>query len=88
MPSLSSLGVTGPRERVYEPGVPKMVADTAKSAVNMVLKYYIKADVVVPIHFESWRHLMQKGAELRQAFEEEGLRNVIWLEPRVNTKIL
>lgn len=57
-----------------------------KQAVRLACD--IKSDIVVPIHFESWGHLMQKGPELRQAFEEEGLGNVVWLEHGVNTKIL
>lgn len=48
----------------------------------------IKADIVVPIHFESWGHFKQKGDELRSVFEEEGLGNVVWLEPGVSTKII
>lgn len=48
----------------------------------------IKADIVVPIHFDSWGHFMQKGDQLRKAFDEEGLDNVIWLEPGVSTKVI
>ena len=47
----------------------------------------IGADIVLPMHFDSWSHFMQKGPELRKVFEEEGLNNVVWLEPGVSTKI-
>lgn len=42
----------------------------------------IKADVLVPMHYESWHHFTQFGKELRQAFEEEGIIDkVCWLKP-------
>lgn len=41
----------------------------------------IKADVLVPMHYESWKHFTQFGAELRQAFEDEGVSDKIcWLK--------
>ncbi|KAJ5153954.1 uncharacterized protein N7500_009393 [Penicillium coprophilum] len=41
----------------------------------------IKADVLVPMHYESWGHFTQFGDELRQAFEAEGISDKIcWLK--------
>ena len=42
----------------------------------------IKADVLVPMHFESWDHFTQHKKELSKEFEDEGiLSKVRWLEP-------
>ncbi|KAH7010277.1 putative Zn-dependent hydrolases of the beta-lactamase protein [Ilyonectria destructans] len=42
----------------------------------------IKADVLVPMHYESWGHFTQFGAELAKAFEEEGVSDQVrWLVP-------
>ncbi|KAL4928877.1 MBL fold metallo-hydrolase [Aspergillus undulatus] len=41
----------------------------------------LKADVLVPMHYESWGHFTQFGAELREVFEEEGFSDrVCWLK--------
>ncbi|KAM0185777.1 hypothetical protein ACHAPI_012016 [Fusarium lateritium] len=42
----------------------------------------IKADVLVPMHYESWDHFTQHEEELKREFEDEGvLSNVRWLKP-------
>jgi L-ascorbate metabolism protein UlaG (beta-lactamase superfamily) len=42
----------------------------------------LKADVLVPMHYESWDHFKQGGNELAQEFKEEGvLEKVRWLNP-------
>lgn len=42
----------------------------------------IKADILIPMHFESWAHFTQHGGDLRKEFEEEGIADkVCWLEP-------
>ncbi|RFN54350.1 mfs general substrate transporter [Fusarium flagelliforme] len=42
----------------------------------------IKADVLVPMHYESWDHFTQHQEGLEQEFKDEGvLSNVRWLEP-------
>jgi L-ascorbate metabolism protein UlaG (beta-lactamase superfamily) len=42
----------------------------------------IKADMLVPMHFESWDHFTQHKKELANEFEDEGiLAKVRWLEP-------
>jgi L-ascorbate metabolism protein UlaG (beta-lactamase superfamily) len=47
------------------------------------------ADVLVPMHFESWRHFAEEKADLRQALEVGGVMDkVMWLEPGVRTTIV
>ncbi|KAJ5905724.1 uncharacterized protein N7473_002640 [Penicillium subrubescens] len=42
----------------------------------------IKADVLIPMHYESWGHFTQFEEGLRQDFEEEGISDKIcWLKP-------
>ncbi|KAK4451438.1 mitochondrial N-acyl-phosphatidylethanolamine-hydrolyzing phospholipase D [Podospora aff. communis PSN243] len=49
----------------------------------------IGADVLVPMHFESWAHFTEGKEELKGVLEKEGLgEKVIWLEPGVKTKIV
>ncbi|RYO91180.1 hypothetical protein DL762_002347 [Monosporascus cannonballus] len=48
----------------------------------------INADVLVPIHYESWGHFSQNGQQLAKAFEEEGIQEkVCWLVPGVSKKV-
>lgn len=48
----------------------------------------IGADVLVPMHFESWGHFTQFGDELKAVFKQEGLEgSVCWLEPGVEKKL-
>ncbi|KAK3304976.1 uncharacterized protein B0T15DRAFT_399963, partial [Chaetomium strumarium] len=47
------------------------------------------ADVLVPMHFESWRHFAEEKSDLRQALEVGGVMDkVMWLEPGVRTTIV
>ncbi|KAI9272972.1 beta-lactamase superfamily domain-containing protein [Phascolomyces articulosus] len=40
------------------------------------------ADILVPIHFESWLHFTEYHEELRKVFEDEGINDkVCWLIP-------
>ncbi|KAJ4359620.1 uncharacterized protein N0V89_000175 [Didymosphaeria variabile] len=49
----------------------------------------IKADVIVPMHYESWGHFTQFGDELRQAFEAEGVSDkVCWLKLGKEVQVL
>ncbi|KAK7177437.1 hypothetical protein PSPO01_16516 [Paraphaeosphaeria sporulosa] len=42
----------------------------------------IKADILVPMHYESWDHFTQHEEELSKEFEDEGvLSKVRWLKP-------
>ncbi len=48
----------------------------------------IKADLLVPMHYESWGHFTQNGKELAKDFEEEGIQDkVFWLTPGVSKKV-
>lgn len=49
----------------------------------------IEADVLVPMHFESWAHFVEGKEELRGVLEREGVSTKVkWLEPGVQTKIV
>jgi len=49
----------------------------------------IEADILVPMHFESWKHFTEGKDGLRSAFEEaEIIDQVRWLEPGVKQKII
>lgn len=49
----------------------------------------IGAEVLIPMHFESWGHFTQFGGELKEIFKQEGLEeSVRWLEPGVERKII
>lgn len=42
----------------------------------------IKADVLVPMHYEAWDHFIQHGEGLSEEFKEEGISlKVRWLQP-------
>ncbi|EED21359.1 Zn-dependent hydrolases of the beta-lactamase fold, putative [Talaromyces stipitatus ATCC 10500] len=48
----------------------------------------LKADVLVPMHFESWGHFTQFGNELRRDFQDDGVNDkVCWLTPGEPKKI-
>lgn len=49
----------------------------------------LKADVLVPMHYESWGHFTQFGDELRQVFEAEGISDkVCWLKGGEKVNVL
>ena len=49
----------------------------------------IKADYLVPMHYESWGHFTQFGKDLIKVFEEEEItEKVRWLTPGKSVKIL
>ncbi|KAH6986649.1 beta-lactamase superfamily domain-containing protein [Ilyonectria destructans] len=49
----------------------------------------IGADVLVPMHYESWTHFTENGPALRRAFEAEGVMDrVYWLTPGVLKEIV
>ncbi|KAL1872403.1 hypothetical protein Daus18300_004373 [Diaporthe australafricana] len=48
----------------------------------------VGAEVLVPMHFESWGHFSQFGSELKKEFKKEGIEeSVCWMEPGVEKKI-
>lgn len=49
----------------------------------------IGADLLVPMHFESWGHFAEKREDLEKALEKEGVMDkVLWLEPGVRTNVV
>ncbi|KAI9045007.1 MBL fold metallo-hydrolase [Aspergillus affinis] len=47
------------------------------------------AEIMVPIHFESWEHFTEHKAELLAVFEKEGVQEKVrWLVPGVETSIV
>ncbi|KAJ5624891.1 hypothetical protein N7510_001200 [Penicillium lagena] len=49
----------------------------------------LKADVLVPMHFESWGHFKQAGKELKSVLIEEGVNDKVhWLVPGKAQKVL
>lgn len=49
----------------------------------------IGADVLVPMHFESWMHFTEGREALVAAFEKEGVMDkVFWLEPGVKMALV
>ncbi|KAG2007718.1 hypothetical protein GB937_008368 [Aspergillus fischeri] len=48
----------------------------------------IKADYLVPMHYESWGHFVQFGKDLVKVFEEEGIMDKVrWLSPGKSVKV-
>ena len=48
----------------------------------------IGADVLVPMHFESWGHFAEQREALAASLEREGISDkVLWLEPGVKTTL-
>jgi L-ascorbate metabolism protein UlaG (beta-lactamase superfamily) len=63
-----------------QPGGSLQITMDGRQAAHLLKD--LKADVLVPMHYESWDHFKQGGNELAQEFEEEGvLEKVRWLNP-------
>ncbi|KAF2658849.1 putative Zn-dependent hydrolases of the beta-lactamase protein [Lophiostoma macrostomum CBS 122681] len=64
-----------------------MITMDGKQAARLVKE--IGAEVVVPMHFESWAHFTQGKSELERVFEEEGVHErVRWLVPGQERKLI
>ncbi|KAF2263325.1 Metallo-hydrolase/oxidoreductase [Lojkania enalia] len=62
------------------PDGPLQITMDGKQAVRLFRE--IGADILVPMHFESWGHFTQGKEELAQIFDEEGIQDqVCWLTP-------
>jgi L-ascorbate metabolism protein UlaG (beta-lactamase superfamily) len=49
----------------------------------------LKADYLIPMHYESWGHFTECGQDLVKVFKEEGIFDrVCWLEPGKSVKIV
>ncbi|KAJ1305630.1 hypothetical protein OPQ81_000627 [Rhizoctonia solani] len=69
------------------PDGPLQITLDGKSAAKLVQD--IGADVVVPMHFDTWKHFTEPSTESAKAFEEAGLKErVVWLEPGVAKQVL
>jgi L-ascorbate metabolism protein UlaG (beta-lactamase superfamily) len=70
----------GPKDKTDPSKGACQITMDGKSAARLFRE--IKADVLVPMHYESWGHFTQFGKELREDFEEEGIADkVCWLTP-------
>jgi L-ascorbate metabolism protein UlaG (beta-lactamase superfamily) len=69
------------------PDGPLQITMDGKQAARLFRE--IKADILVPMHYESWEHFTQFGDELAQVFEEEGIHDkVCWLTPGKSRKVV
>ncbi|KAJ6142172.1 hypothetical protein N7497_011271 [Penicillium chrysogenum] len=71
-----------------DPNGPLMqITMDGKSAARLFRE--IKADVLVPMHYESWGHFTQFGKELAEDFESESVMDkVCWLKPGEAVSVL
>ena len=71
-----------------EPGAdPLQITMCGKQAARLFRD--IEADILVPMHFESWKHFTEGREALRSAFEAAGVLDYVrWLEPGVTQKII
>lgn len=69
------------------PDGPLQVTMDGKQAARLFRD--IRADILIPMHYESWCHFTQLGKELEQVFKQEGiLDKVCWLKPGELKKVL
>ncbi|CAE6400676.1 unnamed protein product [Rhizoctonia solani] len=69
------------------PDGPLQITLDGKSAVKLIQD--IGADIVVPMHFDSWKHFIEPSTESAKVFVEAGLKDkVVWLEPGVTKQVL
>jgi L-ascorbate metabolism protein UlaG (beta-lactamase superfamily) len=72
--------------RVPLPEGPLQITMDGKQAADMLRSF--KADILVPMHYESWGHFTQGGNELAKVFAEEGIEDqVCWLVPGTSRKV-
>ncbi|KAI0836489.1 Metallo-hydrolase/oxidoreductase [Hypoxylon sp. FL0890] len=74
---------------VVLPGSQEPLVITLDGAQATKLFRDIRADVLVPLHFEGWSHFSQKKEKLAATLENEGVADKVrWLEPGKPTRIL
>lgn len=67
-------------------GTKKQITMCGKQASRLFRE--IGADVLIPMHYESWGHFTEDGEKLSESFEKEDmLEHVLWLRPGVPTQI-
>ena len=86
--AVMNLGNAHVAEDWTDPSGPKyQITMDGKSAARLFRE--IKADVLVPMHYEAWGHFTQFGEELRRVFEDEGIaEKVCWLVGGKAVKVL
>ena len=86
--AILNLGNAHVSKDLNDPDSPRyQITMDGKSAARLFRE--IKADVLVPMHYEAWGHFTQFGEELRQVFEEEGIaEKVCWLVGGKAVKVL
>ena len=86
--AILNLGNAHISKDLNDPDSPRyQITMDGKSAARLFRE--IKADVLVPMHYEAWGHFTQFGEELRQVFEEEGIaEKVCWLVGGKAVKVL
>jgi L-ascorbate metabolism protein UlaG (beta-lactamase superfamily) len=68
------------------PEGPLQITMDGKQAADLLKAF--KADVLVPMHYESWGHFTQGASELVKVFAEEGIADqVCWLVPGTSKKV-
>jgi len=68
------------------PTGPVQISLDGKSAINLLRE--IGADVMVPVHYESWEHFTERGPELAKVVKNEGFEDKVhWLNPGVQTVV-
>lgn len=69
------------------PDGPIQITMDGKSAARLFRE--LGAEVLIPMHYESWSHFAQLSAELKAVFENEGLKDkVCWLVPGKKTTVI
>ncbi|KAJ5931421.1 Zn-dependent hydrolases of the beta-lactamase protein [Penicillium verrucosum] len=69
------------------PDGPLQITMDGKQAAHLFRT--IKADYLVPMHYESWGHFTQFGEDLIKVFEEESIMDKVrWLSPGKSVKVL
>ena len=68
------------------PAPPRQITMGGKGAAELFRA--IKADCIIPMHFDDWDHFTQHEDGLAEAFKQEGVSDkVIWLDPGKPVKI-
>ncbi|KAF6837673.1 Zn-dependent hydrolase of the beta-lactamase [Colletotrichum musicola] len=85
--SAAILNIGAVKVAISSEGPPLQITMDGKQAAQLFRD--LGADVLVPMHYESWAHFTENGDQLRVVLEEEGVSDKVrWLEPGVPTKIL
>lgn len=69
------------------PDGPLLLTMDGQQAAKLVRE--IGADIMVPMHYETWGHFTENGAELAKVLEKEGIQDkVCWLTPGVPKRVI